>query len=125
MGSQSLGLERRSRINANGHVTKPTIGSKFYTDEQRGLIKEIVKGVTSPEGFERLTKQMDEDAGGIGEFSAAVFGEPGGKFEFELTGRHLTLRADGNSVDQAAFGGPIIYGHGEPGTAGRVLHRPQ
>ena len=30
-----------------------------------------------------------------------------------LTGRHLTLRADGNSVDRAAFGGPLIYGHGE------------
>ena len=114
--------ELRSRINANWHVTKPTIGSKFYTDEQRGLIKEIVKGVTSPEGFERLTKQMDEDAGGIGEFSAAVFGEPGGKFEFELTGRHLTLRADGNSVDQAAFGGPIIYGHGEENPKDNLYH---
>jgi hypothetical protein len=33
-----------------------------------------------------------------------------------LTGRHLTLRADGDSVDKAAFGGPIVYGHdqGEP-----------
>ena len=44
----------------------------------------------------------------------AVFGDPGaGKFQFELTGRHLTLRADGDSVDKAAFGGPIVYGHGE------------
>jgi hypothetical protein len=57
---------------------------------------------------------MFEDAGGIGEFSIAMFGTPGaGKFEWELTGRHLTLRADGDSVDNAAFGGPIIYGHGE------------
>src|SRR5258707_9397246 len=59
-------------------------------------------------------KQMDHDSGGIGSYSVAMFGEPGGSvFEWELTGRHLTLRADGNTVDKAAFGGPIIYGHGE------------
>lgn len=106
--------ELRSRISANWHVTKPTIGSDFYTKDQQALVDEIVKNVTSEEGYQRLKKQMFEDAGGIGEFSVAVFGTPGsGKFEWELTGRHLTLRADGDSVDNAAFGGPIIYGHGE------------
>ena len=30
-----------------------------------------------------------------------------------MTGRHMTLRADGDSVDNVAFGGPIVYGHGE------------
>ena len=29
-----------------------------------------------------------------------------------MTGRHLTIRADGDSVANMAFGGPIIYGHG-------------
>ena len=28
-----------------------------------------------------------------------------------MTGRHMTLRADGNSEDSVAFGGPIFYGH--------------
>jgi len=28
-----------------------------------------------------------------------------------MTGRHLTIRADGNSVENTAFGGPIFYGH--------------
>jgi len=28
-----------------------------------------------------------------------------------LTGRHVTLRADGHSNANAAFGGPIFYGH--------------
>ena len=56
---------------------------------------------------------MNDDAGGMHSYSIAIFGEPGSsEFEFELTGRHLTLRADGNSVDKAAFGGPIVYGHG-------------
>lgn len=104
----------RSRVNANWHVTKPTIGDDFYTAEQRELIRQILKGITSEEGFTRLQKQMDEDAGGMEFFSVAVFGQPNeGKFEWELTGRHLTLRADGNHVDHAAFGGPIVYGHGE------------
>lgn len=106
--------ELRSRISANWHVTKPTVGSEFYTKDQQALVDEIVRKITSEQGYERLKKQMFEDAGGIGEFSIAVFGTPGsGKFEWELTGRHLTLRADGDSVDNAAFGGPIIYGHGE------------
>jgi hypothetical protein len=106
--------ELRSRINANWHVTKPQIGEDFFTAAQRDIIRRILQGITSEEGYDRLKKQMDEDSGGIEYFSVAVFGEPGnGKFEFELTGRHLTLRADGNSVDHAAFGGPIVYGHGE------------
>lgn len=104
--------ELRHRISANWHVTEPTLGQNFYTSQQREMIGRIVKGLCSEEGYERLTRQMDEDAGGLHEFSVAVFGEPdNGKFEFMLTGRHLTLRADGNSVDKAAFGGPIIYGH--------------
>lgn len=111
--------DKRSRISANWHVTEPTLGQPFYTTQQRELVTRIVKGLCSEEGYERLNRQMEEDAGGLHEFSVAVFGEPAsenGKFEFVLTGRHLTLRADGDSVDRAAFGGPIIYGHdqGEP-----------
>jgi hypothetical protein len=105
--------ELRHRINANWHVTKPLLDDDFYTKEQRTLVDEIVRSVTTPEGYDRFQRQMQDDSGGIGDYSVAVFGEPGsGKFEWELTGRHLTLRADGNSVDKAAFGGPIVYGHG-------------
>lgn len=104
--------ELRHRISANWHVTEPTLGETFYTTPQREMISRIVKGLCSEEGYERMQKQMDDDAGGLHEFSVAMFGEPGaGAFEFMLTGRHLTLRADGNSVDKAAFGGPIVYGH--------------
>lgn len=112
----------RSKISANWHVTKPKIGSDFFSKDQQGIISEIVRGVTSEEGYDRLKKQMDEDAGGLDEFSVAMFGEPGGPFEWELTGRHLTLRADGNSVDKAAFGGPIIYGHGEETPKDNIYH---
>ena len=57
---------------------------------------------------------MDDDSGGIDDYSMAFFGTPGtGKFQWELTGRHLTLRADGDRNDRLAFGGPLVYGHGE------------
>lgn len=106
--------ELRTRISANWHITKPTIGDKFYSKEQQALIHEIIRKVTSEDGYERLVKQTEYDDGGIDAYSCAVFGEPGsGKFQWEMTGRHLTLRADGNSVDKAAFGGPLTYGHGE------------
>lgn len=115
--------ELRSKINANWQITKPKIKDDFYTAEQRTLIDNIIKQVTSPEGYDRLKDQMDFDASGIGNFSVAVFGTPGsGKFEWELTGRHLTLRADGNSVDKAAFGGPIIYGHGQEDPSQNLYH---
>ncbi len=61
---------------------------------------------------------MEHDHGGFENYSVAVFGEPGTDkpFEWVLTGRHDTLRADGNSVEGAAFGGPIFYGHDATGT---------
>jgi hypothetical protein len=105
--------ELRRRINANWKITEPDIGSDFYTDQQRDLVDQIFRGVTSEEGYDRFRKQMKEDSGGFGNHAIAIFGQPGsGKFEWEMTGRHLTIRADGDSVSHRAFGGPIVYGHG-------------
>ncbi|MEC9008261.1 MAG: DUF3500 domain-containing protein [Planctomycetota bacterium] len=103
----------RKKISPNWAITKPTIGADFYTAEQRVLIDKVVRGMMSEDGYDRVMQQMEDDNGGFSEYHVALFGKPGkGGFEFELTGRHLTLRADGNSVDGAAFGGPIVYGHG-------------
>jgi hypothetical protein len=115
--------ELRKKISANWHVTKPEIDDDFYSKEQRAMIDEIIRGVTTEDGYQRIIRQTQDDAGGIGAYAVAVFGTPGsGKFEWELTGRHLTLRADGDSVDQAAFGGPIIYGHGEAQPTNNLFH---
>jgi hypothetical protein len=56
---------------------------------------------------------MEDDCGGFGhEQSIALLGEPGsGQFQFLLTGRHMTLRCDGDAAEHVAFGGPIFYGH--------------
>lgn len=113
----------RRNISANWHITKPAISSDFYTKDQQKLVDEIVRNVTSPDGYERIQKQTEYDDGGIGAYSMAIFGTPGtGKFQWELTGRHLTLRADGDSVDKAAFGGPIIYGHGQENAKENLFH---
>jgi hypothetical protein len=32
-----------------------------------------------------------------------------------MTGRHLTIRCDGDSAEHVAFGGPIFYGHAAQG----------
>lgn len=112
----------RRKVNANWHITKPTIGDKFYTDDQRKIIDEIVRHVTSTDGYEKLKEQTEYDDGGLNSYSVAIFGKPGDKCQWELTGRHLTLRADGNSVDKAAFGGPIVYGHGEEDAKSNVFY---
>ena len=104
----------RKKVSANWDITRHSIGDKFYTAEQRTLIREVFRSVTSEDGYHRFLKQMDDDYGGFGGYTVAVFGAPGsGKFEWELTGRHLTMRADGDSVKNVAFGGPIVYGHGQ------------
>ena len=104
----------KSRINPNWHITDKILEEDFYSNAQRELATRVVKSLCSEDGYERLLKQMDEDSGGIGDYSMAFFGTPdSGKFQWELTGRHLTLRADGDNNDRLAFGGPLVYGHGE------------
>ena len=115
----------RKRINANWPITKPKV--EDYTKEQQALLVEIFKGVTSPEGYDRFQKQMEDDAGGFDQYHVAIFGTPGtGQFEWEMTGRHLTIRADGDSLANTAFGGPIVYGHGagdsQKGLPGNVFY---
>lgn len=107
---------RRQRISANWSVTPADVDS--FSKDQQQIIHEILRGVTSEDGYERFLKQMQADHGGIGHYAVAIFGDPAtGPFQFELTGRHLTLRADANSLPGAAFGGPIVYGHGARGNS--------
>lgn len=103
----------RSKIDNNWHITNQRVGTDF-TPDQQAMIREIFLKMHSPEYAEKVMKQVEHDAGkeGFGGSSIALFGEPGvGKFEFVLTGRHVTRRCDGDSVEGAAFGGPIFYGH--------------
>ena len=104
-----LGL-LRTRISANWNITEPFVVDRdFYTNDQMAIIRSIFEGIISPEWHERIDKQLEDDAGGYGEQqSIAIFGKPGEKFEFVMTGRHMTLRCDGNSSENVAFGGPKL-----------------
>jgi hypothetical protein len=103
----------RTRVANNWKATEPDIAGDFYTAEQRRLIRDVFEQLVAPEWHGRFDKQMEDDTGGFGHGQAvALIGEPGsGKFQFLLTGRHMTLRCDGDSAEHVAFGGPIFYGH--------------
>ncbi|HEY3395513.1 MAG TPA: DUF3500 domain-containing protein [Lacipirellulaceae bacterium] len=108
----------RTRVANNWDITEHYINdTDFYTKDQQAIIRKIFEGIISPEWHERIDKQLEDDAGGYGEQnSIAIFGEPGSeKFEFVMTGRHMTIRCDGNSAEHVAFGGPIFYGHAAEG----------
>jgi hypothetical protein len=101
----------RSKVDANWHITPQKIG-QYFTRDQQAMIGEIFRGLHNPDFFTQVLRHMQDDGGGLDNYAVALFGEPGGgKFEFVLTGRHCTVRCDGDSVEGAAFGGPIFYGH--------------
>lgn len=105
----------RTHVSNNWQITSPHIDSEFYTKKQKMLMHDAFKGLFSPEWYPRILKQLKDDTGGKpwgAEQSVAIFGTPGkNKFEMVMTGRHMTVRIDGNSEDHVALGGPIFHGH--------------
>jgi hypothetical protein len=120
-----LGL-LRTRVANNWHINTIEVSSKFYTKDQQEIIRAIFEGIYNPDWVAKIDKQLDDDAGGYGnEQNIAIFGKPGeGKFEFVMTGRHLTLRCDGNTTEHVAFGGPIFYGHAANGDFNEPAEHP-
>jgi hypothetical protein len=104
--------ERRTRVDANWSVTSPDIESDFFSTEQRWLIDQALRGLLSEDAYERTQRQMADDWGGLGSYSVALFGDPATRCQWQLTGRHVTLRAWG-SAGGKELGGPIVYGHGQ------------
>jgi hypothetical protein len=111
---EKLGL-LRTRVSNNWHITKPEISGDFYTKDQQEICRAIYEGLFQPEWVKQIDKQLQDDNDGKKWGAAqnvAIFGEPGnGKFELVMTGRHMTVRVDGNSIDSMAFGGPVFHGH--------------
>jgi hypothetical protein len=106
-----FGHPLRSRVEANWRITPIRIG-EFFTPDQQAMTREIFRDLHNPEFYEKVMHHIREDGGSLENYSVALFGEPGsGAFEFVLTGRHCTVRCDGDSVPGYAFGGPIFYGH--------------
>lgn len=107
----------RMHVSNNWNITDQKVAGGFFTKDQQDIVEALFWGLYNPDWHDRIKKQLKDDAGGYGkEQSIAIFGTPGTeKFEFVMTGRHLTIRCDGNSVEHAAFGGPIFYGHAAEG----------
>lgn len=116
----------RTHVSNNWHITSQTIDSNFYTPKQKGIVFDIFKGIFNPEWHAKLLKQLKDDNNGKpfgADQNIAIFGVPGeGKFELVMTGRHMTCRADGNSENHVAFGGPIFHGHAASGFNEKVGH---
>jgi hypothetical protein len=103
----------RTRVGNNWNATAPAVKGDFFSKDQQQLVREIFERLIDPDWHARFDKQLEDDTGGFGHGqSVALIGEPGsGTFQFLLTGRHMTLRCDGDSAEHVAFGGPIFYGH--------------
>ena len=110
---EKLGL-LRTRISNNWHITSPEIRGDFYTKDQQELTRAIYEGLFQPDWVKQIDKQLQDDSKKPwgAEQNLAFFGVPGqDKFELVMTGRHITVRVDGNSIDHMAFGGPVFHGH--------------
>lgn len=120
----------RTHVSNNWSITdrqRLNVASDFFTKDQQELIEALFFGLYDPEWHDRIRKQLQDDAGGYGrQQTIAIFGEPGtSQFEFVMTGRHLTIRCDGNSSDHVAFGGPIFYGHASKGSPDAFNELPE
>jgi hypothetical protein len=116
----------RTHVSNNWQITPHHIRGDYYTKKQQMIIHDVFKGIINPEWYGKFLKQLKDDTGGQewgSQQSIAIFGTPGsGQFEFVMTGRHMTIRADGNSEAHVAFGGPIFYGHAASGFNEKVHH---
>jgi len=111
----------RTHVSNNWQITKHEVRSDFFTKDQQEICRAIYEGLFQPEWVKQIDKQLQDDTHGKpwgAEQSIALFGRPGDKFEMVMTGRHLTVRVDGNSIDSMAFGGPVFHGHQATQTSG-------
>jgi hypothetical protein len=116
----------RTFVSNNWFITQPRVKSDFFTAKQQDIVHDVFKGLINPDWYTKFLKQLKDDTGGKpwgADQSIAIFGKPGdAKFEFVITGRHHTLRADGNTESHVAFGGPIFYGHAAQGFNEKADH---
>ncbi len=105
---------------ANDAVDKLRIGIE-YNKKQVELLNRIFRSIANgEEGYKRLSRNGKFDnSGDFESIGALIYGEAaeGKKFSLVFSGHHLTIRCDGNSEAQTAFGGPLYYGHSPSGYA--------
>ena len=112
----------------NSSINQNTIGS-VYTPAQQELNERILRSICSDEeGYRRITRNGTFDATqSFQRCGAHIFGDPTNnqQFAWVFSGHHITVRCDGNSEPNAAFGGPMYYGHSPDGYSQRNVFNYQ
>jgi hypothetical protein len=109
------GSQLPSRLRFYNQAFGRQIG-QVYTAPQRELVQRILRAISSDdEGYDRFATVLRTDNwnnSGFNGAAATIFGKPAlGRFAWLFTAHHLTLRCEGDSNPNAAFGGPMYYGH--------------
>ncbi len=94
-----------------------------YSAAQKDLNERILRAICSDEeGHRRITRNGTFDGSQtFDRCGAYIFGDPTNnqQYAWVFAGHHLTVRCDGNSEPNAAFGGPMYYGHSPAGYSQR------
>jgi hypothetical protein len=92
-----------------------------YTRPQQELVDRILRAMSSgEEGYRQFTRNGTFDnSGSLQGCGAYLFGDPTGQYSWVFQGHHITIRCDGNTEANVAFGGPIYYGHSPDGHSPR------
>ncbi len=126
-GADKGGIPTRLKTHNAAPLGK-NIGEQF-TKPQQDLIRETFKAILSDEeSYDRISRHGKWDSSGSFEGNGiAIFGDPSGKdpFSWVFAGHHLTLRCDGNSQPNTAFGGPMYYGHSTNGHSDQNVYNYQ
>lgn len=109
----------------NAPINKKIIGVE-YTKPQVELLNRIFRSICNgEEGYNRMSRNGKFDnSGDFESIGALIFGKPADneKFALVFSGHHLTIRCDGNSEPDAAFGGPLYYGHSVDGYSDKNVY---
>jgi hypothetical protein len=100
---------------------------QVYTTAQQELLQRIMRAISSgDQGYTALSRNGGWDTGGgFTSCGANFFGDvaDGRQWAWVFSGHHLTVRCDGDSEPDAAWGGPMYYGHSPDGHSRRnVFH---
>lgn len=116
-GAEKGGMPTRLKTHNAAPLGKK-LGEQF-TKPQQELIERTFRAILSgDEAYDRISRRGKWDSSGAFDGNGiAIFGDPSGKdpFSWVFAGHHLTLRCDGNSQPNTAFGGPMYYGHSANG----------
>jgi len=116
-GTEAGGMPTRLKTHNAAPLGKK-LGEQFTKPQQDLLLRTFKAILSGEEAYDRISRRGEWDNSGAFEGNGiAIFGDPSGKdpFSWVFAGHHLTLRCDGNSQPNTAFGGPMYYGHSANG----------